>query len=119
MELSMNLYKYSELEPIMTFISEKKLELSDNEENKKLPIKDKIPIKQMLRAIFISKIINKNINLKELDYFVKTMNSRINTEEILDDEYFFSSMISDSYPKNSKIRMPIFDQFDIFYLFYK
>jgi len=118
MELTMNLYKDSELDPIMTFISEKKLALSG--ENKNLSFNDQKKVKQMLRGIFISKIRNHNIDLNDVNDFVKILNSRINyTEEIPDEEYYFSYLISDKYPKNLKLRMPIFEPFDIFYLFYK
>lgn len=41
------------------------------------------------------------------------------SEEIPDEEYYFSYMISDKYPKNLKLRVPIFEPLDIFYLFYK
>ncbi len=118
MELTMNLYKDSELDPIMTFISEKKLELSG--ENQNLSFKDQKKVKQMLRGIFISKIRNNKIDLKDVNDLVKVLNSRINyTEEIPDEEYYFSYMVSDKYPKNLKLRMPIFEALDVFYLFYK
>jgi len=113
----MNLYKDSELDPIMTFISEKKLELSG--ENQNLSFKDQKKVKQMLRGIFISKIRNNKIDLKDVNDLVKVLNSRINyTEEIPDEEYYFSYMVSDKYPKNLKLRMPIFEALDVFYLFY-
>ena len=48
MELTMNLYKDSELDPIMTFISEKKLELSG--ENQNLSFNDQKRVDQMLRG---------------------------------------------------------------------
>ena len=63
MELMMNLYKDSELDPLMTFISEKKLELSG--ENQNLSYNDQRKVKQMLRGIFISKIRNNKIDLSE------------------------------------------------------
>jgi len=118
MELMMNLYKDSELDPIMTFISEKKLELSG--ENQNLSFNDQKKVKQMFRGIFISKIRNYNIDLNEVNNIVNVINSRINySEEIPDEEYYFSYYISDKYPKNLKIRMPIFEPLDIFYLFYR
>ena len=118
MELTMNLYKDSELDPIMTFISEKKLELSGDNQN--LSFNDQKKVKQMLRGIFINKIRNNNINLKDANDLVKLINSRINfSEEIPDEEYYFSYMISDKYPKHLKLRMPIFEPMDVFYLFYK
>ena len=120
MELSMNLYKDSELDPIMTYINEKKLELSDDIENRNLSFKEKRKIMQMLRGLFIAKIKNCGIDLNELNNIVQVMNSRINyTEEIPDEEYYFSYMISDKYPKNLKIKMPIFEPMDAFYLFFK
>ena len=104
MELTMNLCKDSELDPIMTFISEKKIALSG--ENKNLSFNDQKKVKQMLRGIFLSKIRNNNIDLNDVKYFVKILNSRINyTEEIPEEEYYFSYLISDKYPKNLKLRM--------------
>ena len=118
MELTMNLCKDSELDQIMTFISEKKIALSG--ENKNLSFNEQKKVKQMLRGIFLSKIRNNNINLNDFKYFVKILNSRINyTEEIPEEEYYFSYLISDKYPKNLKLRMPFFESLDIFYLFYK
>ena len=118
MELIMDLYKDSELDPIMTFISEKKLEISG--ENQNLSFKDQKKVKQMLRGILINKIRNNQIDLNDFNNIVKTINSKINnTEEISDEEYYFSYIISDKYPKNLKLRMPIFEPIDIFYLFYK
>ena len=115
MELMMNLYKDSELDPLMTFISEKKLELSG--ENQNLSYNDQRKVKQMLRGIFISKIRNNKIDLSEVNDIVKKINSRLNfSEEIPDEEYYFSYMISDKYPKNLKLRMPIFEPLDVFYI---
>lgn len=53
MELIMNLYKDSELNPLMTFISEKKLELSG--ENQNFSFNDKKKVKQMLRGFSFQK----------------------------------------------------------------
>ena len=74
----------------------------------------------MFRGILISKIRNNAINLDDVNDLVKVLNSRINyPEEIPDEEYYFSYAISDKYPKSLKLRMPIFEPMDIFYLFYK
>ena len=114
MELTMNLYKNNELDPLMSFISDKKLQFNEN-----LPTKEQKIVKQMLRGLFISKIRNNGINLLNLDNIVDIINSRINfNEEIPDEEYYFCYMISDKYPKNLKLRMPIFEPMDIFYLFF-
>jgi hypothetical protein len=118
MEIYMNLYKDCELDPIMTFISEKKLALSG--ENRNLSFNDQKKVKQMLRGILINKIRNNQINKTEVNNFVNQLNSRINyTEEIPDEEYYFSYMISDKYPKDMKIIMPKFEPKDVFFLFYK
>ena len=118
MEISLNLYKDIDLDPIITFINEIKLELSGKEE--KLSFLHKQQIKQMLRGILLSKIRSNNIELKELYNFVNEMNSKINqNDEIEDEEYYFTYMISDKYSKNLKIIMPFFEPLDIFYLFYK
>ena len=114
MELTMNLYKDCELDPIMTFISEKKLELSG--ENQNLSFNHQKRVDQMLRGIFISKIIDNKIDYNAVNNIVQDINSKINTkEEIQDEEYYFSNMISDKYPKNLKLRMPIFESLDVFY----
>jgi hypothetical protein len=74
----------------------------------------------MLRGILISKIRNNNIDLTDFNNIVKTINSRINNyKKISDEEYNFYYSISDNYPKNLRIRMPIFDILDAFYLFFK
>ena len=89
-------------------------------ENQNLSYNDQRKVKQMLRGIFISKIRNNKIDLSEVNDIVKKINSRLNfSEEIPDEEYYFSYMISDEYPKNLKLRMPIFEPLDVFYLFYK
>ena len=120
MELSMDLYKDADLDPIITFINEKKLEINDNMENKNLSFKDQKQIKQMLRGTLLSKIRNSGIDLKDLNNFVKNINSKINqNEEISDEEFNFTYMISNKYSKNLKIIMPIFEPLDAFYLFYK
>ena len=121
MELSMNLYKDPDLDPIITFINEKKLELSRlNIENQNLSFKKQQQIKQMLRGILLSKIRKDGVNLKDLNNFVKNINSKIRQkEEISEEEYYFTFMISDKYSKNLKIVMPIFEPLDVFYLFYK
>ena len=120
MEISMNLYKDMELDPIITYINEKKLELSGNTENKNLSFKDKQNINQMLRGIFLSKIKSNKIELKDLSNFVHNINSKMyQNEEISDEEYYFTIMISEKYSKNLKIKIPFFEPFDVFYLFYK
>ena len=120
MELSMDLYKDADLDPIITFINEKKLEINDNMENKNLSFKDQKQIKQMLRGTLLSKIRNSGIDLEDLNNFVKNINSKINqNEEISDEEFNFTYMISNKYSKNLKIIMPIFEPLDAFYLFYK
>ena len=58
-----------ELDPIITYINEKKFELSGNTENKNLSFKDQQNIKQMLRGILLYKIKSNNINLKDLSNF--------------------------------------------------
>ena len=116
----MDLYKDADLEPIITFINEKKLEINDYMENKNLSFKDQKQIKQMLRGTLLSKIRNSGIDLKDLNNFVKNINSKINqNEEISDEEFNFTYMISNKYSKNLKIIMPIFEPLDAFYLFYK
>ena len=116
----MNLYKDMELDPIIAYINEKKLELSGNTKNKKISFKDQQKIKQMLRGILLSKLKNYDIELKDLSNFVKNINSKIfQNDEISDEEYYFSIMISDKYSKKLKIKMPIFGPLDVFYLFYK
>ena len=118
MELTMNLYEDSELEPILSYINEKKIE--SNEEKKILSRNNKEEINQMLRGILMCKLRNNKINLKEFNKIVKEVNSKFNnTEEISKNEYFFSYMISDKYSKNLKIRIPKFKVIDAFYLFYK
>ena len=117
-EIINNLYKDSELDPIMTFISEKKLEFYGGNQN--FSFIDKQRVKQMLRGIIILKIKNNNIDLEYVNDIVKIMNSRINgTEEIPRDEYNLSYINSDKYHKNLKIRIPLFETMDIFYLFFK
>jgi hypothetical protein len=105
----------------MTFINEKKLELSSsNMENQNLSFRQQQQIKQMLRGILLTKIRNNGIDLNDLNNFVKNINSKINQKkEISEEEYYFTFMISDKYPKNLKIIMPIFEPLDLFYLFYK
>ena len=89
-------------------------------ENKNLSFKDQKQIKQMLRGTLLSKIRNSGIDLKDLNNFVKNINSKINqNEEISDEEFNFTYMISNKYSKNLKIIMPIFEPLDAFYLFYK
>ena len=74
----------------------------------------------MLRGTLLSKIRNSGIDLKDLNNFVKNINSKINqNEEISDEEFNFTYMISNKYSKNLKIIMPIFEPLDAFYLFYK
>ena len=98
----------------------KKLEINDNMENKNLSFKDQKQIKQMLRGTLLSKIRYSGIDLKDLNNFVKNINSKINqNEEISDEEFNFTYMISNKYSKNLKIIMPIFEPLDAFYLFYK
>ena len=120
MKISMNLYKDEDLDPILTFINERKLELSRINENKNLPFREKQKIKQMVRGILLLKLKSKNINLDDFNNFVNYMNSRINqSEEIDEEEYYFSYMIAHKYQKNLKIIIPFFEPLDVFYLFYK
>jgi len=91
-----------------------------NSENQNLSFKKQQQIKQMLRGILLSKIRKDGVNLKDLNNFVKNINSKIRQkEEISKEEYYFTFMISDKYSKNLKIVMPIFEPLDVFYLFYK
>ena len=90
MELSMNLYKDPDLDPIITFINEKKLELSRlNIENQNLSFKKQQQIKQMLRGILLSKIRKDGVNLKDLNNFVKNINSKIRQKEEISEELSF------------------------------
>ena len=74
----------------------------------------------MLRGIFISKIRNNRIDLNAVNNFITEINSRMNyTEEISEEEYHFSYLISNGYSKNLKIRIPKFEPKDAFYLFYR
>jgi len=73
----------------------------------------------MLRGLLIFKFNRYGIDLRDINNFVKTLNSRINiSEEIPDKEYNFSYIISNKYSKNLKIRMPIFEPMDAFYFIY-
>ena len=68
----------------------------------------------------MDKIRNSGIDLEDLNNFVKNINSKINqNEEISDEEFNFTYMISNKYSKNLKIIMPIFEPLDAFYSFYK
>ena len=117
-EIINNLYKDSELEQIMEFINEKKLEFYGG--NQHFSFIDKKRVEHMLRGILISKIKNNDIDLDYVNDFVKVMNSRINcTEEISEEEFYLSYINSDKYHKNLKIRIPLFKPIDIFYLFFK
>ena len=112
------LNQHNELEPIMKFIREKKLEFEG--ENQYFKDTDKKKVKQMLRGIFILKLKNYKINLDDFNKIVDEINSRINyPDEIPNEEYIFSFLISDIYPKNLKIKIPIFEPIDAFYFFYK
>ena len=124
MELLMELYNDSDLDSIITYINEKKLELNkdkkNNDLNKNLSFKDKQVIKQMLRGLLLTKIKNNNISINNLNNFVKNINSRMKqNEEISKEEYYFTNIIMEKYSKNLKILMPSFDVLDIFYLFFK
>ena len=117
MELTMNLDRFSELDPILTFINDKKLEIIGEEKALSPIIKGKI--KQMLRGLLISKIRNNNIDLNEFNEISKVFNSRIfYTDEIPDEEYYYTYSISDRYEQNLKIKIPIFKPMDAFYFFY-
>ena len=103
----------------MTYINEKKLELSKENPNQILFSGDQKIVNQMLHGLLIFKIKNYGIDLSDLNNFVKTLNSRINfSEEIPEKEYNFSYIISNKYSKNLKIRMPIFEPMDAFYFIY-
>ena len=116
-QLENNLSKYNELEPIMKFIHDRKLKL---EKNQNFSAEDKESVQQMLRGILLYKMKNNKINLDYYNKIVEDMNSKINyTGEIPYDEYHFSYIISDEYPLNLKIKIPIFQTMDAFYLFYK
>ncbi len=112
-ELTKNLLMESELEPIVNYINDKKIELINNW------YKNRSIINQMLRGIFISKIRNNEIELNDVKNIVDVINSRVNNiSEIPEEEFYFTYIISSKYPKNLKIKMPIFETNDVFYLFY-
>ena len=116
-ELTKNLLMESELEPIINYINDKKIELINNKTNNWY--KNRIIINQMLRGVFISKIRNNEIELNDVKNIVDAINSRVNNiSEIPEEEFYFAYIISSKYPKNLKIRMPIFETNDVFYLFY-
>ena len=120
--ISFILGRDSELESINTRIEEKKHELiGKGEGNKNFDVSFKKEIMQMLRGIFLLKMKSEKIDLDKFSKFVENINSKINyIEEIPpEEEYYFSYEISNEYPKNMKIRMPIFESFDAFYLFFK
>lgn len=118
--LNINSKKYNKkgkLDPIIEFIREKKLQLK-HEQNFSPDNKDRI--KQMLRGILLLKMKNKKINLDDFNKIVEKMNSRINPSDIISmEEYYFSYIKSDNYPKNKKIRIPIFTPMDALFVFYK
>lgn len=59
-----------------------------------------------------------NISLDDFNNFVNNMNSKINqSEEIDDEEYYFSYMINHKYQQNLKIIIPSFEPLDVFYLY--
>ena len=117
-KLTMNLNKYSELDPIMTFIGEKKLKL--NEEKPDFFVEDTLKAYQMLRGILLFKIKNYKINLDDFNKIVEAMNSKLKNPDLITyDEYMFSYIISDDYPKNLKIKMPVFQIIDAFFFFCK
>ena len=119
-EISMNLFEDTDLDQIISFINEKKIELNKDIENKNITLKEKQQIKQMLRGQLLCKMREKKINLNDLNNFVKNLNSKINfNEEISRDEYLFPMTILEQYPTNLKIIIPFFEPLDAFYLFYK
>ena len=114
LEIFFNLNKDLDLESIMIFIKDKKLE-----DCKGLSFYQK-EIKQMLRGILLSKIIINKIKIDDLKNFVEELNSKINKKNVIEkEEYLFTYNISNKYSKNLKIIMPFFSPFDAFYLFYK
>ena len=118
MKLTMEFYKDSYLDNLIAFINDKKLELTG--ENKNLSFCQQQMVKQMLRGILLIKLKEYDKDLQNFKNFIKTINSRItNSKEILEEEYYFSYMISNKYPINLKIRIPIFEPIDVLYLFYK
>ena len=97
--------------------------LKSTKEDRKFKVEEKEMVNHMLKGILLYKIYNyRIIEYEEFNYnkIIETLTSRINyLNEIPNEEYIFSYIISGKYPKNLKIILPEFKAFDAFFFFYQ
>lgn len=120
-ESILKLYKDSELEPIINYINDYK-KINNNRLNYYFSKDDINIINNLLRGIFINKILKEGINKDIIDYlinYIEILNKEINPIKVSQEDYFFINSIANKYSYNLQIIYPFFEHKDIFYLFFK